>query len=94
MCCSYSWRRIAANASPVVTIQAVARLARALRVYCDVSLKDFKGKGWKNAQIPMPKTLAAMDVDQVGFASPAVPLPADVANAAGLAAGAKVLGAT
>ena len=35
-----------------------------------------------------------MAADRAGYASTAVPLPADVAAAAGFAAGAKVLGTT
>jgi parallel beta-helix repeat protein len=58
------------------------------------ALAAAKGKTWRNAQIPKPKTMAAMATERAGYASTAVPLPADVAAATGFAAGAKVLGTT
>ena len=56
------------------------------------ALAAAKGTSWKNAQIPGPKTLAAMAADRAAYTATAVPLPADVAEAAGFVAGAKVLG--
>ena len=57
------------------------------------ALAAAKGPSWRNAQIPAPKTLAAMAGDRAAYTGTALPLPADVAKATGFVAGAQVLGA-
>jgi parallel beta-helix repeat protein len=57
------------------------------------ALAAAKNSGWKNAQTTTSKPIGSMADDMTAFASTAVPIPADVAAATGLTAGAQVLGA-
>ncbi len=58
-----------------------------------VTLAAAKNSGWKNAQVATSKSVDSMDADKKTYSSTAVAIPSDVASAAGLTSGSKVLGA-